>query len=174
MVDYKVNEEIEVPEVRLIDADGNQAGIIATGIAMKMAQQSQLDLVMITAAATPPVCKILDYGKFMYTQSRAEKERKRQSRLHEVEVKELRLRPTTGTHDIEIKAKKAVEFLDEGDRVLLRMKFRGREAAFVAEGRELMNLLIAKLGEVKLEKQEMMGRELVQIVSRVKKEKDAK
>jgi translation initiation factor IF-3 len=120
-----INEQIRDREVRLIDADGTQLGIVAGRDAQRIADEKRLDLVKISPTAKPPVCKIMDYSKFRFDQQKKEKEaRKRQKTI---EIKELRLSPNIDTHDVDVKVKKAIEFLTAGDKVKITIRFRGRE-----------------------------------------------
>ena len=120
-----INEQIRDREVRLIDADGTQLGIVQGRAALKMAEDKRLDLVKIAPAAKPPVCKIMDYSKFKFTQTKKEKEAKKKQKT--IEVKELRLSPNIDKHDIDVKIRKAIEFLSHGDKVKITIRFRGRE-----------------------------------------------
>lgn len=120
-----INEEIRDKEVRLIDADGAQLGIVSARDAQHLADEKKLDLVKISPTAKPPVCKIMDYSKFKFDQAKREKEARKKQKT--VEVKELRLSPNIDAHDINVKVKKALEFLQEGDKVKVTIRFRGRE-----------------------------------------------
>ncbi|MCH8286609.1 translation initiation factor IF-3 [candidate division KSB1 bacterium] len=132
----RANKEIRVPQVRLIDQDGNQVGIIDTKDALEQAVEVGLDLVEVSPNATPPVCKILEYGKYKYEISKKEKEgRKKQ---HTINVKEIRLRPKIDKHDLETKARHARKFLEHGDRVKVCLQFRGREMMYINQGRTVM------------------------------------
>ena len=130
------NEDIQSPEVQLIDAEGTNKGAIRTRDALAMAQEQGLDLVIISPNSTPPVAKILDLGRFKFAaQKKAAEARKRQK---VIEVKEIQLRPNIDTHDYETKMKAVNRFLDEGDRVKVTMRFRGREMAHQEIGMELL------------------------------------
>ena len=125
ITELMINDQIRDKEVRLIDADGTQLGIVAGREAQRLSDEKRLDLVKISPTAKPPVCKIMDYSKYKFDQSKKEKEaRKRQKTI---EVKELRLSPNIDEHDIEVKIKKALEFLGNGDKVKVTIRFRGRE-----------------------------------------------
>jgi len=125
--DYRVNGEIEAREVRLVDAEGNMVGVVPLREALTRAEEAGIDLVEVSPTASPPVCKILDYGKFKYeSQKKAAAARKKQ---RVIEVKEIKLRPGIDENDYDIKMKKVREFLDEGDKVKVTMRFRGREMA---------------------------------------------
>ena len=123
----RINRAIRVPEVRLIDEDGSQLGVVPTNQALEMARQRDLDLVEVAANAMPPVCKLLDYGRFKYEQTKKEREAKKHQ--HATELKELRLRPGTDDHDVDVRARSARRFIEEGHKVRLLVRFRGREAA---------------------------------------------
>lgn len=121
----RVNHHIRVPEVRVIDADGTQAGVMQTYLAKQRAQDAGLDLVEVNPRSSPPVCKIIDYGKYKYEQKKAEAEQKKRRKV--VEVKEIKLRPKTDDHDLGFKADHVRRFILEGNKVKLTCRFRGRE-----------------------------------------------
>lgn len=139
----RVNDRIRIREVRLIDDEGTQLGIIQTRDALEMARQRGLDLVEVAPNAMPPVCRLMDYGKFKYEQSR--KERDSRKNQHVVELKEVRIRPKIDDHDLETKGRQAAKFLDAGDKVKLTVLFRGREMAHPDIGRGLLDQLIEQL-----------------------------
>ena len=120
-----INEQIRDKEVRLIDDEGNQIGVVSSKEAQKMADERKLDLVKIAPTAKPPVCKIMDYGKYRFDMAKKEKEAKKKQKV--IDVKELRLSPSIDTHDVQVKVKKAIEFLKNGDKVKVSIRFRGRE-----------------------------------------------
>jgi translation initiation factor IF-3 len=125
--DHRINERIDVPEVRLVDEDGEMVGVVSTAEARRRADEVGLDLVEVSPTAQPPVCKILDYGKFKYeAQKKANAARKKQ---HVVDVKEIKMRPNIDDNDYNTKMKKVHSFLEEGDKVKVTMRFRGRELA---------------------------------------------
>ena len=133
-----INEEIRDKEVRLIDSDGAQLGIVLTKDAQKMADDKTMDLVKIAPTAKPPVCKIMDYSKYKFEQAKKEKEARKKQKT--VEVKEIRLSPNIDTHDINVKMKKAVEFLKAGDKVKVGIRFRyGREMGRAGVAVTIMN-----------------------------------
>ena len=139
------NEDIQSPEVQLIDAEGVNQGAVRTRDALAQAQELGLDLVIIAANSTPPVAKMLDLGRFKYAaQKKANEARKKQK---VIEVKEIQLRPNIDTHDYETKMKAVHRFLDEGDRVKVTMRFRGRELAHQELGAELLVMVQAELAE---------------------------
>jgi translation initiation factor IF-3 len=131
-----INEQIRAKEVRLIDSEGNQLGVMGIQEARAMADELNLDLVNISPSAAPPVCKIMDYGKFRYEQQKKEKEARKKQKV--VEVKEIRLGIFTEEHDLATKANNALKFLTAGDKVKISMRFRGREMGYVSKGRETM------------------------------------
>ena len=133
----QINSAIRDKEVRLIDSDGTMIGIVSAREAQLKANERELDLVKIAPNANPPVCKIMDYGKYLYEQSKREKEaRKKQTTI---EVKEIRLSAKIEEHDFNFKVKNAIKFLEDGDKVKATIRFRGREIAYSALGREVMN-----------------------------------
>ncbi|MBQ6431530.1 MAG: translation initiation factor IF-3 [Oscillospiraceae bacterium] len=135
-LDHQLNEEIRDKEVRLIAADGTMLGIFPSEEALKMAEEQQLDLVKISPNAVPPVCKIMDYGKFRFDQLKKEKEAKKNQRV--VEIKEIRMSPGIDTNDLNTKMRSAIKFLKEGNRVKVTVRFRGREMAHTDIGEELL------------------------------------
>ncbi|MCL2204347.1 MAG: translation initiation factor IF-3 [Defluviitaleaceae bacterium] len=141
-----INEQIRDKEVRLIDADGTQMGIVPGRDAQRIADEKKLDLVKISPTAKPPVCKIMDYSKFRFEQSKKEKEARKKQRT--IEVKELRLSPNIDKHDIAVKLKKALEFLKDGDKVKVAVRFRGRELGRTEVAYGILNDFAAKVAEV--------------------------
>ena len=135
-LEHQLNEEIRDKEVRLIGADGAQLGIMSSADAQRLAYEKDLDLVKIAPNATPPVCKIIDYGKFRFEQMKKEKEAKKNQRV--VEVKEVRMSPNIDTNDFNVKLKNAQKFLKEGNRVKVTVRFRGREMAHTSIGEVLL------------------------------------
>lgn len=145
-VQTRVNERIRIREVRLIDDQGNQIGIIPTREALEMARERGLDLVEVAPNAVPPVCRLMDYGKFRYEQSR--KERESRKTQHVTRVKEVRIEPKIGDHDLETKGRQAARFLEAGDKVKLSVLFRGRSITHPELGRELLDQLQEQLKDV--------------------------
>ncbi len=137
----RVNEQIRTSPVRVISADATQLGILSIDEAIAAARQANLDLVEVAPNERPPVCRIMDFGKFKYQQ------KKRQHKAHsrQIRVKEIRVRPKTGDHDIGVKVSRAREFLDHKDKVLLSVMFRGRELAHVEEGRRVIDEILQQL-----------------------------
>lgn len=130
-----INEEIRDREVRLIDEKGNQMGIVSIAAAMSIADERGLDLVKIAPQVTPPVCKIMDYGKYRFEQGKREKEQRKNQKI----IKEVRLSATIDTHDMEVKAKACTRFLQNGDKVKVSIRFRGRQITHGDIGLEVMN-----------------------------------
>ena len=134
--DLRINEMIRVPQLRIIDEEGGQLGVMPTHQALQLAQDRGYDLVEVAPTAAPPVAKFLDYGQFKYEQARREKEARRHQRS--VDFKEIRLKPKIGKGDFDTKVRRAIEFLEEGDRVKVTVQFRGREVSHAYIGRDLL------------------------------------
>jgi len=134
--EHRINEDIRAAQVRLIDAEGGQLGIVPIADALRMAEEKELDLVEIAPNAEPPVCRMMDYGKFRFEQSKREKEARR--RQHVVEIKEIRLSPGIDTHDFEFKVRNARKFIQDGDKVKVSVRFRGREMTHTSLGEKLL------------------------------------
>ena len=132
-----INEQIRDREVRLIGEDGEQLGIMSAREAMKIAQEAELDLVKIAPAAKPPVCKVIDYGKYKYEQTRREKEARKKQKT--VEVKEVRLSPNIDTNDLNTKINNAKKFISKGNKVKVTLRFRGREMAHVQQSKHILD-----------------------------------
>ncbi|MGL4774582.1 MAG: translation initiation factor IF-3 [Clostridium sp.] len=143
---YIINEKIREKEVRVIANDGSQIGVIQTKEALNMAEEQELDLVMISPNANPPVCRIMDLGKFIYEQSKKEKEAKKKQKV--VNIKEIRVSLTIEEHDISIKAKNARKFLLDGDKVKITVRFRGREMGLMHLGNKILDNFASKLEDV--------------------------
>jgi translation initiation factor IF-3 len=141
----RVNEAIRVREVRLIDAEGNQAGVVSIEDALRMAQESELDLVEVSPNVEPPVCKLINYGKYMFELEKKTRESKKKQKI--VLLKEIRMQPKIEDHDLEHKAKHIKEFLDDGDKVKVTIRFRGRELAHTELGRVVLDDVLKILGE---------------------------
>jgi translation initiation factor IF-3 len=140
-----VNERIRIREVRLIDDEGQQIGVIQTRDALEMARERGLDLVEVAPNASPPVCRLMDYGKFRYEQSRKERESKRHQ--HVTRLKEVRIEPKIGRADLDTKGRQAAKFLDSGDKVKLTVLFRGRSITHPDLGRDLLDQLAVQLAD---------------------------
>ena len=141
-----INEQIRDKEVRLIGENGEQLGIMSAKDAYKMARDAELDLVKIAPAAKPPVCKIIDYGKYRYELSRKEKEAKKKQKT--IDIKEVRLSPNIDTNDLKTKVNAARKFLSKGDRVKVTLRFRGREMAHMASSRHVLDDFAELLADV--------------------------
>ena len=141
----RVNEMIRVPNVRVVDEEGNQAGVMSTQDALRLAQERGYDLVEVAPMASPPVTRLLDYGQFKYEQARREKEARRHQRS--VEFKEIRLKVKIGKGDFDTKVRRSIEFLEEGDRVKVTVQFRGREVSHAYLGRDLLIRFAEQVGE---------------------------
>ena len=143
--ELQINEQIRDKEVRVVDSDGTQLGILPIRQAMDLADQRNLDLVKIAPQAKPPVCKIIDYGKFRFEQSKREKEQRKNQRI--VEIKEVRLSLNIDTHDFETKKNHAVRFISEGNKVKASIRFRGREMGHPELGQEIMKRFADAMSE---------------------------
>lgn len=141
-----INEQIRDREVRLVDENGEQVGIVSGQEAYRKAQEAGLDLVKIAPRAKPPVCRIIDYGKYKYEQSRKEKEARKKQKT--VELKEVRLSPNIDTNDLNTKVGSARKFLAKGDKVKVTLRFRGREMAHMSNGRAILDEFAAKLSDL--------------------------
>jgi translation initiation factor IF-3 len=144
--DFLLNEEIREKEIRVIGSDNEQLGILPTKEALRMAEEKEMDLVMIAPTANPPVCRIMDYGKFLYEQAKKDKEARKKQKV--VDIKEVRLSPNIEDHDINIKSNNARRFLIDGDKVKVTVRFRGREADYSHIGFEILKSFSDKLEEV--------------------------
>ncbi len=145
-LEHQINEEIRDKELRVIGADGSQLGIMTSSDALALAEEKDLDLVKIAPNAVPPVCKIMDYGKFRFEQLKKEKEAKKNQRV--VEVKETRMSPSIDTNDLNTKVKNAMKFLKDGNRVKVTVRFRGREMAHTSLGEVLLKQFGESCAEV--------------------------
>ncbi len=160
-----INWGIRAPEVRVISSDGKQVGVLPLKEAMRLAEEQGLDLVAVAPNASPPVCRIMNYGKYKYQQSkRTHDARKHQTIIH---VKEVKLRPRTDEHDFEFKLRHAQRFLTEGNKVKVSVLFRGREMAYPEKGMEVINRFIDGVKELMVVEQapRMEGRNMVAILS---------
>ena len=144
--DLMINEQIRDKEVRLIGEDGEQLGIMSAREAQKLAEEAGLDLVKIAPTAKPPVCKIVDYGKFKYEQTRKEKEAKKKQKV--IDVKEIRLSPNIDTNDLNTKVNAARKFLSKGDKVKVTLRFRGREMAHMNSSKHILDDFAESLKDV--------------------------
>ena len=164
----RVNARIRAPEIRLIGPNGENVGVVAPDRAMALAEQVGLDLVEISPNATPPVCKIMDFGKFKYDQQKREAEAKKKQKT--IEVKEVKFRPNTDIHDYDVKMRNVTRFLEAGDKVKITMRFRGREMAHQNLGRDLLERVatdVDGLGKVE-NMPKVEGRQMVMMIGPVK------
>ena len=163
--DLRINDVIRVREVRLIDDEGNQLGVVPTPKAMEMAEDKGLDLVEIAPNADPPVCKILDYGKYKFELEKKNRENKKKQKLQE--LKEIRMQPKIDTHDLEFKTKHVRDFLDKGAKVKVTIRFRGQELAHTDRGRVVLFKVLDLLErDVTVDRQPAMeGRFMSMIIS---------
>jgi len=161
----RVNERIRVREVRLIDEDGTQLGVVQTRDALETAREKGLDLVEVQPNAVPPVCRLMDYGRFRYEESRKERESRKKSKG--AVLKEVRIYPKIGDHDLHTKARQAQRFLEDGDKVKVAVLFRGREMLHQEIGRELLKQVVAQLQPVSTVDQDarMEGRTMSVLLS---------
>ena len=168
-----INEEIRAKEVRLIDADGKQLGIVPLDEANFRAEEVHLDLVMISPNAEPPVCRLMDYGKYRYEAIKKQREQRKNQKS--TETREIRLSPRIDSHDLETKAKKAIEILQGGDKIKVSVRFRGRELGHTEYGKEVLDQLldlIADYGQVD-KSPKMEGRSMVMFLSPKSGKKEA-
>ncbi|QPM89327.1 translation initiation factor IF-3 [Pseudooceanicola algae] len=159
-----MNDRIRCPEVRLIGAEGENVGVVTPTRAMALAEEAGLDLVEISPNAAPPVCKIMDFGKFKYEQQKRESEARKKQKI--IEVKEVKFRPNTDVHDYEVKMRNVYKFLETGDKVKVTLRFRGREMAHQNLGRELLERVagdVKELGKVE-SMPKMEGRQMVMMI----------
>jgi len=161
----RVNEDIDVPKVRLIGADGENIGVVSTREAMNYAEEAGLDLVEISPNADPPVCKILDYGKYKYEAQKKKNEAKKKQKV--IDVKEIKLRPNIDDHDYDVKMRNMRRFLSDGDKVKVTLRFRGREMAHQELGVDVLNRVKTDTDEIAKVEQEakMEGRQMVMVVA---------
>lgn len=161
----RVNEMIAVPEVRLIIETGDNIGVVSTGDALERAADAGMDLVEISPGADPPVCKILDYGRFKYEDQKKKNEARKKQKT--IDVKEIKMRPNIDTHDYDVKMRAIVRFLEEGDKVKITMRFRGREMVHQDLGLKVLNKVRQELDEVaKLEQfPRVEGRQMIMIMA---------
>jgi translation initiation factor IF-3 len=162
---HRINRDIRVREVQLIDQDGQNRGVIGAPEALQMAEEAGLDLVEIVPNASPPVCKILDYGKFRFLEQKKAAEARKKQKI--VEVKEIKLRPGIDDHDYDVKMKAMKRFFEEGDKVKVTLRFRGREMAHQDLGYRLLSRVkdeIGTIAKVELEPS-MEGRQMIMILA---------
>ena len=160
----RVNERIRAPEIRLIGPEGENIGVVTPERAMQIAEEAGLDLVEISPNAAPPVCKVMDFGKFKYESQKREAEARKKQKI--IEIKEVKFRPNTDTHDYQVKLKNVVRFLENGDKVKVTLRFRGREMAHQDLGRILLERVAEDVKELgKIENMPRMeGRQMVMMI----------
>jgi translation initiation factor IF-3 len=160
-----INDQIRDKEVRLIDDEGEQLGVVSTKEAMRLAEEKKLDLVKVSPNAVPPVCKIMDYGKHKYELTKKEKESKKKQKV--INVKEIRLTPTIDEHDLQVKIKNAVKFLEKGDRVKIVVRFRGRQLGHTEIGRVVLNRFVEATSDYSVvdKTPKMEGRQMVMFLN---------
>ncbi|MCG6939766.1 MAG: translation initiation factor IF-3 [Thiohalocapsa sp.] len=165
----RVNEEITAPEVRLIGADGDQIGVVDLRAARERAEAEGLDLVEIVPTAEPPVCRLMDFGRFLFDQKKKKSEARKKQK--QVQVKEVKFRPGTDIGDYQVKLRNLTRFLNEGDKAKVTMRFRGREHAHRELGLELLRRVESDLAEISTVEQQpqMEGRQMVMVLSPRKK-----
>ena len=166
----RVNDRIRSNEIRLIGAEGENVGVVTPARGIEMAQEVGLDLVEISPNANPPVCKIMDFGKFKYEQQKRESEARKKQKI--IEVKEVKFRPNTDTHDYDVKMRNVFKFLENGDKVKITLRFRGREMAHQDLGRKLLHRVADDVHEAGAGKVDsipkMEGRQMVMMINPVK------
>lgn len=163
--DMNVNETIRAREVRLIDANGDQLGVKSRQEALEIAQKRNLDLVLVAPGANPPVCRIMDYGKYRYEQQKKDKEARKNQRV--INVKEVRLSPGIGDHDFETKLRNARKFLEKGDKVKASVRFRGRAITHKELGQEVLERLAEEVADIATveSKAKMEGRQMFMMLA---------
>ncbi|MFP4562898.1 MAG: translation initiation factor IF-3 [Spirochaetia bacterium] len=163
--DFRINEKIRVREVRLIDEKGNQVGIVPTTEALEKARDAGLDLIEVAPQANPPVCKILDYGKYKFEQEKKLRETKKNQK--QIKMKEIRMQPKIEEHDLQFKTKHIQEFLEDGNKVKVTIRFRGRELAHTELGRDVLDKILEMIDTpFSVDKQPAMeGRFMSMIIS---------
>ncbi|WP_071783235.1 MULTISPECIES: translation initiation factor IF-3 [Leminorella] len=167
----RINTEIRAREVRLTGIDGEQIGIVSLNEALQKAEEAGVDLVEISPNAEPPVCRIMDYGKFLYEKSKATKEQKKKQKV--VQVKEIKFRPGTDDGDYQVKLRSLVRFLEEGDKAKITLRFRGREMAHQQIGMEVLNRVrddLAELAVVESYPSRIEGRQMIMVLAPKKKQ----
>ncbi|HEX2946535.1 MAG TPA: translation initiation factor IF-3 [Clostridia bacterium] len=160
-----INEEIRDKEARVIDSDGSMLGVMPVKDAQKLAVTKNLDLVKIAPQAVPPVCKIMDYGKYMFELAKKEKEARKNQKV--ISIKEVWIKPTIEDHDFDFKAKNAYKFLQDGDKVKVSVRFRGREMNYTSLGEKVLNKFADAVAEVGIveRKPKLEGRSMIMILN---------
>ncbi|WP_160182092.1 translation initiation factor IF-3 [Paraglaciecola mesophila] len=166
----RINEEITVNEVRLVGKDGEQVGVVSITEALETAEQANLDLVEISPNAEPPVCKVMDYGKFIFEKSKAQKEQKKKQK--QIQVKEIKFRPGTDEGDYQVKLRNLRRFLEGGDKAKVTIRFRGREMAHQDIGIDLLNRVKGDLEDIancESFPNRVEGRQMIMVLAPIKK-----
>lgn len=160
-----INEEIRASEIRVVDEDQGQLGVMSVADAMKIAAEKELDVVEISPNAKPPVCKIIDFGKYRFEQQKRAKEAKKKQKV--ISVKEIKFRPKIDDHDYNFKLNHVKRFLEDGDKVKLTIMFRGREMTHTEQGEEILNKAVEDLGDLVIveKKPKLEGRNMTMVVS---------
>lgn len=163
--EHRINERIRVPQVRLIDEKGNQVGVVDTREALQMARDRGLDLMEVSAASSPPVCKICDYGKFKYEKKKKEHDARKKQTV--IKVKEVQLRPQTEDHDLDYKFRNIRTFLEEGDKAKITVMFRGREIQYADQGFKMMRDLVKRTEDIAVVEAppKLEGKKLIMILA---------
>ncbi|WVD64973.1 translation initiation factor IF-3 [Utexia brackfieldae] len=167
---HKINDEITARELRLTGVDGEQLGIVSLNEALRQAVETGMDLVEISPNAEPPVCRIMDYGKFIYEKSKATKEQKKKQKV--VQVKEIKFRPGTDEGDYQVKLRSLVRFLEDGDKAKVTLRFRGREMAHQQIGMEMLERIkqdLSELAVVESYPSKIEGRQMIMVLAPKKK-----
>lgn len=168
--DHLINEEIRANTLRLVSSTGEQLGVVDRHKALILAQEQQCDLVLVVPNAQPPVCKIIEYGKFVYEEQKRKKEHDRKQRENRVEVKEFQFRTVIDAHDLSVKAKRMQEFIDNGDKCKVVITFRGRENSDPNKGSALITKLFELLTDAQIEnKPELHGNKMIIMIVQAKK-----
>lgn len=160
-----INEQIKDKEIRVIDSNGEQIGIMPIKKALKLAQEKQLDLVKVAPQAKPPVCRIMDYGKYKYEQSKKEKEARKKQKI--INIKEIRMSPKIEEHDFQVRVRNAQRFINDGDKVKVTIRFRGREIAHTDLGQGVLEKMAEELRDIAIveKKPKVEGKNMVMILS---------
>ena len=161
----RINDQIESPSIRLIDQRGEMVGVVSLHQGLQMAYEAGLDLVEVSPNAEPPVCKLLEFGKFKYEQQKKQNEQRKKQKV--IQVKEIKMRPGIDDHDYDVKKRAMLRFLEEGDKVKITLRFRGREMVHQELGAKVLDRVKADLGELaKVEAQPRMeGRQMTMVVA---------
>lgn len=161
----RINEEIRAKEIRVVNVDGEQLGIMAVRDALKIALEKELDLVEVAPSAKPPVCRIMDYGKYRYEQSKREREARKKQKI--IEIKEIRMTPKIEDHDFQVKVRAAQKFLKDGDKVKAMIRFRGREIVHADLGKTLLMQLFESVRDQAIIEREpkIEGKNMIMILS---------